>query len=102
MNLTHTHTHTHTQTHTNDYHNKFSQHPSPHIITKKFFFLLMRTFKIYTLSDFHVYDTVLLTTVMILYITTSGLITNWVKMAKSCKLSVTVCFIFMFLVLRLI
>lgn len=46
----------------NDYHNKCSYHPSPHIDTKAciFFFLVMRTFSIYALSSFHIYHTAVL------------------------------------------
>ena len=38
------------------------------------FFLVMRTFKIYSLSNFQIYNTVLLTIVIMLYITSSRLI----------------------------
>ena len=38
----------------NDYHNKFSQCSSPH--SYKLFFLVMRTFKIYSLSNFQIYN----------------------------------------------
>ena len=36
-------------------------------------FLVMRTFKIYSLSNFQIYTTVLLTTVTMLYIVSPGL-----------------------------
>lgn len=38
------------------------EHPSPHTVTH-FFFLVMRTFKIYTLSNFQIYKIALLTPV---------------------------------------
>ena len=48
----------------NDCHNKSSHHLSPSIATK--FFFMMRTFKIYSLSNFQIYNTVLLTIVSII------------------------------------
>ena len=45
----------------NDHHSKSSSHPSPHIVTN--IFLVMRTFEIYSLSNFQIYNTLLLTTV---------------------------------------
>lgn len=49
-----------------------NQHPSPHINCS--FFLVVRTFKIYYISSFQIYDTVWVTIVTLLYITSSGLI----------------------------
>ena len=40
-----------------------------HALCQNFSFLVMKTFKIYYLSNFHIYNTVLLTIVTILYIT---------------------------------
>ena len=45
----------------NYYHNK-------PITTQDFFFLVMRTFRIYSLRNLHVYNTVLLTIATLLYI----------------------------------
>ena len=42
--------------------------PSPYIVTK-IFFLVMKTFKIYSLINFQICKTVLLTVVPVLYIT---------------------------------
>lgn len=42
--------------------NTFSYHPSPHIVT---FFLVVRTFTIYSFSNFQGYSTVLLTIVVL-------------------------------------
>ena len=51
----------------NDYHNKSRYHPSPCIVTK--FLFLVITFKIYSLSNFQICNTVLLTIVTMVYIT---------------------------------
>ena len=45
----------------------FSYHPSPHIVIP-FFFLVMRTFEIYSLSNFQIYSAVLMAIVIMLYI----------------------------------
>ena len=42
-------------------------------VPSTFFFLLMRTFKTYSLNNFQIYSTLLLTIVIMLYITASGL-----------------------------
>ena len=47
-------------------------HPSPHTVTV--FFLVVRTFKICSLSNFQICNRVLWTTVAVLYITSPGLI----------------------------
>ena len=44
-----------------------------HLTELQFFFLVMRTFKIYCLRDFPIHNTVLLTIVTMLYITSPGL-----------------------------
>ena len=49
---------------TNDYHNKF-KYLSHHMVT--IIFLAMRTFKIYSLSNCQICNTVILTTVTVLY-----------------------------------
>lgn len=55
-----------------DHHSKFSEHSSLHIV-KQIFSLWWQLFKIYSLSDFQIYNTVLLTTVTMLYIPSPGL-----------------------------
>ena len=58
----------------NDLHHK-SSCLSPHIATE--IFIVVRTFKIYSLSNFQIYNIVLLTRVTPLYTTIPGLIYNW-------------------------
>ena len=58
-----------------DHHSKSSEHPSPYIFTE-FFFLVMRTFKIDSLSKLQICNTIL-TTVAMLYITSTWIISNW-------------------------
>ena len=58
----------------NDLHHK-SNCLSPHIATE--IFIVVRTFKIYSLSNFQIYNIVLLTRVTPLYTTIPGLIYNW-------------------------
>ena len=55
----------------NFYQNKCNLYPS---IQFTHFFLVMETFKIYFVSNFQIYNTVLLTIVTVLYITFPGLI----------------------------
>ena len=55
----------------NCHHKKLFKHPSPH--SYNIFFLIMRTFKIYSLNNFQVHSTVFLTIVIMLYITSPGL-----------------------------
>ena len=50
------------------------------------FFFVVRTFKIYSLSNFHVYDTVLLTIITMLCIRPSGL-THLTIQVEVCTLS---------------
>ena len=57
-----------------NYHDKFTEHPSFHIIARKrekekMFFLVMRMFKIYSLCSFQIYHTAVLTIVIMFYIT---------------------------------
>ena len=54
----------------NDHQNKYSYHPSPHTVI--IFFLVMRSFKIYSLSNFQIYNKVSLTVVTMLYTTSPG------------------------------
>ena len=56
----------------NNHHNKYSYHPSPYKVT--ICFLVMRTFKIYSLGNFQTCTTILLTIVTKLYITSPWLI----------------------------
>ena len=52
-----------------------ANHKSTSITTRlQIFFLVMKTLKIYSFSNFHVYDTVSLTIVTMLFITSPGLI----------------------------
>ena len=51
-------------------------YPSPHRVTN--YFLVIRTLKIYSLSNFQIYNTVLLIIVIMRYITSPGLIL-WVE-----------------------
>ena len=55
----------------NDHHNKSNYHLSPYIVTE--FFLVMITFKIYSVRKFQIYDTVLVTVIIMLYVTFPGL-----------------------------
>ena len=61
----------------NDHHSKSRYHPSPSKVT--YFFLLMRTFKIYYLSNFQVCNTIILTIFkyMIHYISMTYLFYTW-------------------------
>ena len=60
----------------NDHHNKSGKHPSPHFI--HFFFLWLRTFKIYSLNNFKVCTTILLTVVLMM-----GILSPWLTLFYS-------------------
>ena len=62
-----------------NYHSKFSEQPSFHIIARKrekekMFFLVMSTFKIYSLFSFQIYHTAVLTIVIMFYVTSPEII----------------------------
>ena len=61
----------------NDHHGKSRYHPSPSKVT--YFFLLMRTFKIYYLSNFQIRNTIILIvfSYMIHYISMTYLFYTW-------------------------